>query len=220
MQEQQGDEGGGREADAHAPSERGASPPAAPSRGATPRSNGTPTPEPAQQGGRGKRARRSASYAGMDRGDPDPRDEGDPGDPERGGAKRARRSRSRATEERAGSDPRGVWDPEEEDAGLPMRGASGGAPSRGRQALTPNLAEEAPLSPGDEHYVENESELFCVCQQPYNVDTAMISCDGCAEWYHLRCVGLTQARGPGRVPVALLVVCCQQSASCTRPHVS
>jgi hypothetical protein len=44
----------------------------------------------------------------------------------------------------------------------------------------------------DEDYVENEQELFCVCQQPYNVDTAMIECDACAEWYHLKCVGLTQ----------------------------
>lgn len=140
----------------------------------------------------------------MDRGDSGPHDEG-AGDPERGRAKRARRSRSRATEDRAGSDPREGWDPEEEGAGLPMRRAGGGAPPRGRQTLP---AEEAPLSPGDEHYVENESELFCVCQQPYNVDTAMISCDGCSEWYHLRCVGLTQARSPSHGPVALLVIRC------------
>ena len=31
-----------------------------------------------------------------------------------------------------------------------------------------------------------------MCQQPYNVDTAMISCDVCEDWYHLRCVGMTQ----------------------------
>ena len=41
-------------------------------------------------------------------------------------------------------------------------------------------------------YEENEQELLCVCQQPYNVDTAMISCDVCEDWYHLRCVGVTQ----------------------------
>ena len=40
---------------------------------------------------------------------------------------------------------------------------------------------------------DNEHELLCVCQQPYNVDTAMISCDVCEDWYHLRCVGMTQA---------------------------
>lgn len=31
-----------------------------------------------------------------------------------------------------------------------------------------------------------------MCQQPYNVDTAMISCDVCEDWYNLRCVGMTQ----------------------------
>lgn len=42
------------------------------------------------------------------------------------------------------------------------------------------------------NYEENEQELLCVCQQPYNVDTAMVSCDVCEDWYHLRCVGVTQ----------------------------
>lgn len=46
----------------------------------------------------------------------------------------------------------------------------------------------------EEVYDENEHELYCVCQQPYNVDTAMIECDLCNEWYHLKCMGLTQAR--------------------------
>ena len=40
---------------------------------------------------------------------------------------------------------------------------------------------------------DNDQDLLCVCQQPYNVDTAMISCDVCEDWYHLRCVGMTQA---------------------------
>lgn len=42
------------------------------------------------------------------------------------------------------------------------------------------------------NHEENEQELLCVCQQPYNVDTAMVSCDVCEDWYHLRCVGVTQ----------------------------
>lgn len=40
---------------------------------------------------------------------------------------------------------------------------------------------------------EDEHDLYCLCQQPYNVDTAMISCDSCEEWYHLKCMGLTQS---------------------------
>lgn len=39
---------------------------------------------------------------------------------------------------------------------------------------------------------EDERDLYCVCQQPYNVDTAMISCDDCEEWYHCRCIGISQ----------------------------
>lgn len=57
---------------------------------------------------------------------------------------------------------------------------------KGQQA-DPNAA-----GPGGSSYEENEQELLCVCQQPYNVDTAMISCDVCEDWYHLRCVGMTQ----------------------------
>lgn len=41
---------------------------------------------------------------------------------------------------------------------------------------------------------EDERELYCLCQQPYNVDTSMISCDLCGEWYHMRCVGVTQTQ--------------------------
>jgi PHD-finger len=41
---------------------------------------------------------------------------------------------------------------------------------------------------------EDERELYCLCQQPYNVDTAMISCDACHDWYHLRCVGVSQTQ--------------------------
>ena len=224
LQEREAGEGDEREPAVHAPSDRGALSSAAGSPGGTPPADRTPTPEPAQQGGRAKRARRSASYAGMDRGDPDPPDEG-AGDPMGECVKRARRSRSRATEDRARSDPRedGDGNPEEEGAGLPMRGTSVGAPSRGRKAAREPPAEEAALSPGDAHYVENENELFCVCQQPYNVDTAMISCDGCSEWYHLRCVGLTQARGPsfgasqallGLLPLLRPSACCRVAIVC------
>ena len=47
---------------------------------------------------------------------------------------------------------------------------------------------------GVEIFNENENALYCVCQQPYNVDTSMIECDSCHEWYHVKCVGLSQVR--------------------------
>ncbi|CAL8461880.1 g1411 [Coccomyxa elongata] len=66
------------------------------------------------------------------------------------------------------------------------------APSDGRRRRTAKALQQEEGSPEEEVYVENEHELFCVCQQPYNIDTAMIECDLCNEWYHLKCMGLTQ----------------------------
>jgi hypothetical protein len=51
-----------------------------------------------------------------------------------------------------------------------------------------------PGPPGGDGGPEDERELYCLCQQPYHVDTAMISCDACGEWYHMRCVGVTQTQ--------------------------
>ncbi len=76
----------------------------------------------------------------------------------------------------------------------------------GRRRRTAKAMQQEEMSPEEEVYVENEHELFCVCQQPYNVDTAMIECDLCNEWYHLKCMGLTQAR-PDQPFTASCVAC-------------
>lgn len=49
------------------------------------------------------------------------------------------------------------------------------------------LAQLEPPAEGEER-----AELYCTCQQPYEADAAMIGCDGCEDWLHCRCVGLTQ----------------------------
>lgn len=38
-----------------------------------------------------------------------------------------------------------------------------------------------------------QATLFCLCQQPYYEDTVMVRCDGCDDWLHLKCVGLSNA---------------------------
>jgi PHD-finger len=43
------------------------------------------------------------------------------------------------------------------------------------------------------HLPPVQAELFCLCQQPYHADTAMVSCDVCEEWYHMGCVRLSAA---------------------------
>lgn len=37
----------------------------------------------------------------------------------------------------------------------------------------------------------NGEELFCVCNKPYLTTVPMIGCEGCGEWYHYTCVGLS-----------------------------
>ena len=69
----------------------------------------------------------------------------------------------------------------------------GAMAKRKRSATSKSLDVE---TGGVEIFNENENTLYCVCQQPYNVDTSMIECDSCHEWYHVKCVGLSQ-------------VCCQ-----------
>ena len=65
-----------------------------------------------------------------------------------------------------------------------------------RLEVEKQLVASGPRRPGPrpDGKEEDERELYCLCQQPYNVDTSMISCDLCGEWYHMRCVGVTQTQ--------------------------
>ena len=81
----------------------------------------------------------------------------------------------------------------EESLDEPARppGSGSAAAKRKRSATSKSLDVE---TGGVEIFNENENTLYCVCQQPYNVDTSMIECDSCHEWYHVKCVGLSQVR--------------------------
>eukprot|EP00039_Didymoeca_costata_P018008 m.331728 g.331728 ORF g.331728 m.331728 type:complete len:1565 (+) comp16789_c0_seq1:290-4984(+) len=52
-------------------------------------------------------------------------------------------------------------------------------------------------NPGDpkaDHDSHKEAEeLYCICRQPYNDELVMILCDECNDWFHLECLGLTDA---------------------------
>lgn len=41
---------------------------------------------------------------------------------------------------------------------------------------------------------EDVSDRYCLCQQIYSDNSPMINCDTCREWYHMKCVGLTQSK--------------------------
>ena len=37
---------------------------------------------------------------------------------------------------------------------------------------------------------DQTTELYCICQKPYNHSLVYIGCDVCEEWFHAKCVGL------------------------------
>merc|ERR1719318_171059 len=41
---------------------------------------------------------------------------------------------------------------------------------------------------------DDPERLWCICQQPHN-NRFMICCDICLDWFHGKCVGITQAQG-------------------------
>ena len=46
---------------------------------------------------------------------------------------------------------------------------------------------------------------YCICRRPY--EGFMIGCDGCEEWYHGHCIGVSQAQG-NRIDKYLCIRCC------------
>ena len=41
---------------------------------------------------------------------------------------------------------------------------------------------------------DDPERLWCICRKPHD-NKFMISCDGCKEWFHGRCVGVTKKMG-------------------------
>jgi hypothetical protein len=41
---------------------------------------------------------------------------------------------------------------------------------------------------------EDPDRLWCICRKPHG-NKFMISCDGCKEWFHGKCVGITKKMG-------------------------
>lgn len=53
---------------------------------------------------------------------------------------------------------------------------------------------------------DSDGKLYCVCLQPHDNDT-YISCDACGDWYHLKCVCLTNSQAKN-IKRWLCPVCC------------
>jgi len=67
-------------------------------------------------------------------------------------------------------------------------GAGGGVLKKAGIAK-PKMKAGKPKMPSQP--AEDEIELYCVCQQPYDSRRFMIGCDKCFGWFHARCVNVT-----------------------------
>ena len=86
------------------------------------------------------------------------------------------------------SDPKA----EHKDATAGSQGSLGAAAAISQRAQSP-AAGKRERGSEDGSDGEAEDRLFCLCQQPYSPEQAMVSCDACGEWWHLRCVGISQS---------------------------
>jgi len=52
------------------------------------------------------------------------------------------------------------------------------------------------MGSGDESWnsEDDPEKLWCICRQPHN-NRFMICCDGCEEWFHGQCVGISKQMG-------------------------
>lgn len=46
--------------------------------------------------------------------------------------------------------------------------------------------------PASREFAPDRVPVFCKCELPYNPDRFTAMCDGCEEWYHPECIGVSQ----------------------------
>ncbi|XP_022257614.1 PHD finger protein 3-like, partial [Limulus polyphemus] len=54
--------------------------------------------------------------------------------------------------------------------------------------------DESGLDDSEESSDDDPDRLWCICRKPHN-GRFMIGCDGCEEWFHGSCVGITRQKG-------------------------
>ena len=64
--------------------------------------------------------------------------------------------------------------------------------SRAKAGIRPIVHAEAP-PPVVPAIVPEAEKLYCYCRGPDDF-SPMIGCDGCPEWFHIRCVGIDHSR--------------------------
>lgn len=71
-----------------------------------------------------------------------------------------------------------------------INGSRAGTPDN-RRELFPGSQQQTDdeYDSAEDDYDEEDGEVYCICRKPDD-GTPMVCCDGCDEWYHIKCVGL------------------------------
>lgn len=73
---------------------------------------------------------------------------------------------------------------------------------------------------GKKEEEEEEERLYCICRKPYSARRPMIGCDGCDDWFHTSCVGISTAKAEN-MPMYICPSCLEKgvtpSAVVTKP---
>lgn len=66
--------------------------------------------------------------------------------------------------------------------------------NRKQDSTTPTRSSSVAMPDDDEASGSDSNEVFCICRKPDD-HRVMIGCDGpCDDWFHLNCVGMTEAK--------------------------
>eukprot|EP01087_Luapelamoeba_hula_P001259 TRINITY_DN109_c1_g1_i1.p1 TRINITY_DN109_c1_g1~~TRINITY_DN109_c1_g1_i1.p1 ORF type:complete len:695 (-),score=76.40 TRINITY_DN109_c1_g1_i1:59-2143(-) len=72
------------------------------------------------------------------------------------------------------------------------------SPTNGTHQRTKRQRTEVPASSSededDEESEDGIEQVYCICRRPYSAEVFMIACDECDEWYHGKCVDITERK--------------------------
>jgi len=75
-----------------------------------------------------------------------------------------------------------------------------------------NTGEQAPLN---QMFLRAHEEVYCLCRGPDIPGLFMIGCDGCNEWFHGACVGITTPELAEQLGTWLCPSCAQRQSTCS-----
>eukprot|EP01006_Ploeotia_vitrea_P061161 TRINITY_DN77391_c0_g1_i1.p1 TRINITY_DN77391_c0_g1~~TRINITY_DN77391_c0_g1_i1.p1 ORF type:complete len:344 (+),score=23.14 TRINITY_DN77391_c0_g1_i1:216-1247(+) len=102
------------------------------------------------------------------------------------------RGRKRKEREKTNKKQRSEDAPAKKKRGAPTLGSRDRPLRSTRVPTTPDYNENKPTSKKE---VKRDGRgVYCICRKPATADSFMIQCDTCEEWFHGKCVGVSQQK--------------------------